>query len=82
MNAQRTLLVANERRYALHRELDNLKKQYNNKQQISPNKSFVYDDDMPPPPPPPKCAVNITSIKILLNRSFYIKTVDEGKFLK
>lgn len=68
MNAQRTLLVANERRYALHRELDNLKKQCNNK-----NEEDVI-------PPPPKCAVNITSIKILLNRSFYIKTVDEGKF--
>lgn len=82
MNAQRTLLVANERRYALHREFDNLKKQYSiNKEQISVKKNVIYEDDMPPPPPPPKCAVNIRSIKILLNRSFYIKTVDEGEFI-
>lgn len=84
MNAQRTLLVANERRRALHVELEKLKKHYGCKAAgavISGGGDFLQTSFFSMQDfrnAVSRCAINLTSIKVLLNRSFYIKTVDEG----
>ncbi|KAI1704826.1 cell division protein anillin domain-containing protein [Ditylenchus destructor] len=72
LNAQRSLLVANERRLLLNQELDKLRERHALKK-ASTQKGWVK---MPEIEMKGNCTVEITSIKVDLNRSYYIKSRD------
>ncbi|KAI1712846.1 cell division protein anillin domain-containing protein [Ditylenchus destructor] len=72
LNAQRSLLVANERRLLLNQELDKLRERHALKK-ASSQKGWVK---MPEIEMKGNCTVEITSIKVNLNRSYYIKSQD------
>ncbi|KAI1722466.1 cell division protein anillin domain-containing protein [Ditylenchus destructor] len=72
LNAQRSLLVANERRLLLNQELDKLRERHALKK-ASTQKGWVK---MPEIEMKGNCTVEITSIKVNLNRSYYIKSQD------